>query len=280
EILLVKVFPDSSFTSYLNNLTDKRLKNQYIDHIVAGLKYTISITNQEVDKVKNFFFLKSNFETGGNLLYCLAEIMQVKKTSSGYYNFFEIPFAQYIKPDIDFRYYQMKSKNVNFVYRFYGGIGIPYGNSNALPFEKAFFGGGANDLRGWKMGTLGPGSYHNDTLTNSFDQTGDLQLQANFEFRFPIYKYFKSALFVDAGNVWLLHNLKDLPGGKFELNRFLSQIAIDAGIGIRADFDYCILRFDPAFPVRVPYYSNNMHWYINKIQLKDIIWNFGIGYPF
>ena len=104
------------------------------------------------------------------------------------------------------------------------------------------------------MGTLGPGRYHNDTASNSFDQTGELQLQLNLEYRFPVYKYLRSAFFMDMGNIWLLHNTPDLPGGMFQLKYFIPDIAIDMGIGIRADFDYFTVRLDPAVPIRVPYY--------------------------
>jgi outer membrane protein assembly factor BamA len=278
EVSMVKIFPDSFFTAYLDSLTDKRLKNQYTDHLVAGLRYTLTYNGQDVNKVKDFFYIRSNFETGGNLIYAFNETFKSHKTDS-YYTVFGVPYSQFVRPDMDFRFYHFFSKISSLVTRFYGGIGIPYGNSTSLPFEKAFFAGGANDIRGWKMGTLGPGRYHNDS-TSTYDQTGDMQLQVNIEYRFPVYKQFRSALFMDIGNVWLLHNSADLPGGKFEWNYFIPDLAIDVGIGLRADFDYFIVRFDPAVPVRIPYYMENNHWYAGKLNLSDIIWNFGIGYPF
>jgi outer membrane protein assembly factor BamA len=166
------------------------------------------------------------------------------------------------------------------VYRFYAGIGIAYGNSIALPFEKAFFAGGANDLRGWKMGYLGPGSYHNDTLAANYSQFGDMQLEANIEYRFPIYKVVKGSFFLDIGNVWLLKPSVDLPGGAITLSSFLPDIAMSAGLGIRLDFNFFMIRLDPAIPIRVPWYPEGTRWYFNKMQLRDIVWNFGIGYPF
>jgi outer membrane protein assembly factor BamA len=280
EITLVKIFPDSTFTAYLNSLTDKRLKNQYTDHLVAGLKYTLIYNGQDVNNVKDFFYLRSSFETGGNLVYGINELFKSPKSTAGYYTLFNIPYAQFVRPDIDLRFYHLFSKTNSLVTRFYAGFGIPYGNSISIPFEKAFFAGGANDLRGWKMGSLGPGRYHNDTIGNSYDQTGDMQLQLNLEFRFPVYKYFRSAFFVDLGNVWLLHDTPDLPGGKIDPKYFIPDIAIDIGFGIRADFDYFIVRLDPAVPIRVPYYLQNNHWYVGKLGISDIIWNFGIGYPF
>jgi hypothetical protein len=280
EIAMVKIFPDSLFTATLNEKHDKRLANQYTDHIVAGLKLSMIYNGQDVNKVRDFFYLRTNLETGGNSIYFINELTKSQRSSTGYYTLFNIQYAQFVRPDLDLRFYHYFTKTATLVSRFYAGFGVPYGNSSSLPFEKAFFAGGANDIRGWKMGTLGPGRYHNDTIGNSFDQTGDMQLQLNLEYRFPVYKYFRSAFFMDMGNVWLLHDTPDLPGGKIELKYFIPDIAIDVGIGIRADFDYFIVRLDPAIPVRSPYYSGNNHWYIGKLSISDIIWNFGIGYPF
>ncbi|MGE5424848.1 MAG: BamA/TamA family outer membrane protein [Syntrophothermus sp.] len=278
ELSFVKIYPDSAFSAKLEETSDKRLKNQYTDHMVAGLRWTITFRNQDITRLKDFTFIRSNIETGGNLLYVADKILGAKKQPNGSYNVFGIPYAQYIRPDFDFRYYHLISSFNSLVGRFYGGIGIPYGNSTTLPFEKAFFAGGANDLRGWKMGTLGPGSYNNDSVATNFDQTGDLQLQVNFEYRFPVYSFIRSAVFLDAGNIWLLNNNPEYPGGKFQFNTFYKQIAVDMGLGLRADFDFFIFRLDPAVPVIVPWSANQ--WYVNKLQLKDIIWNFGIGYPF
>ena len=135
-------------------------------------------------------------------------------------------------------------------------------------------------MRGYKMYTLGPGTYHNDSVTGTYSQIGDIQLEANVEFRFSIYKFLKGALFIDAGNIWLLQDNPQLPGGVFNFSTFVPQVAIDFGIGIRLDFDFFIFRLDPAIPIRVPWYSENNRWYFDKMQFKDIVWNFGIGYPF
>jgi len=279
EISFVKVFPDSAFNAWLNSLTDESLINQYTDHMVAGLRYTITYNSQDRSKVGDFFYIRSNFQTGGNLFYAYNSLIGGTKTN-GSYTAMGVPYSQFIRPDLDFRYYNMLSNKKVFVSRFYGGIGIPYGNSTSLPFEKAFFAGGANDIRGWMMGTLGPGSYFNDTVSNTYNQIGDIQLQANFEYRFPVYEIFKGAVFLDMGNIWLLQPSPDFPGGEFNFDTFIPQIAIDAGIGIRLDFDFFVVRLDPAIPIRVPHYPKNDRWYFNKIQLGDVIWNFAIGYPF
>jgi outer membrane protein assembly factor BamA len=193
---------------------------------------------------------------------------------------FGLPYAQYVRPDLDFRYYFIYPNHFSLVCRFYGGIGIPYGNSTLLPFEKAFFSGGANGMRGWKMYSLGPGTYKNTNPNATFNQIGDIQLEANVEYRFPVYEWIRGAFFIDAGNIWLLKDSKDLPGGKFTFPGFLTQIGVDAGIGIRADFDFFIFRFDPSIRVYDPSYPKGDRWYLGKMQLGDILWNFGIGYPF
>lgn len=280
EITLVKIYPDSLFVAYINSQQDKRLKNQYTDHLVAGLRYSFTFSNQNVATLRNFVYLRANFETGGNLLYLIDKAVGAPVNNDGYYTLFDIQYSQYVRPDADFRLYNLISRKTSLVWRLYAGIGIPYGNSTDLPFEKAFFAGGANGMRGWKMGYLGPGSYHNDTLSGNFNQLGDIQLETNLEYRFPIYKMLKGSVFVDAGNIWLLKESADLPGGKFYLNEFWKQIAIDFGLGIRLDFDFFIFRFDPAVPIRVPWYPENECWNFNKIKFRDIVWNFGIGYPF
>ncbi len=280
EIALVKVFPDSVFAALLEQTTDMRLKNQYTNHLVAGLRYTLTYNNQDVAIKKDFIYIRTNFETGGNLIYAFNSIFKSHKNENGNYTLFNLPYSQYVRPDLDFRYYDLLGKDFSLVYRFYGGIGIPYGNSNSLPFEKAFYAGGANGMRGFKMYSLGPGSYHNDTVSGTFNQIGDMQFEANIEYRFPVYKFIKGALFVDAGNIWILHDSPDLPGGVFKFNTFLREVALDFGLGIRLDFNFFIFRLDPAIRLRVPWYPDNDRWYFDKMQLKDIVWNFGIGYPF
>jgi len=281
EISLVKIFKDAYFDSVIESEQDARLKNQYTDHMVAGLKYTFTFSNQKFTKVKDFIYIRANFETGGNMIYLFNKLFKTPRDSGFSYTLFGLPYSQYVRPDVDFRYYNVLGKKYSMVYRIYTGIGIPYGNSTLLPFEKAFFSGGANGMRGWRMYSLGPGTYSNTTgSSNSFNQIGDMQLEANIEYRFPVYNWIRGALFVDAGNIWLLKDSPDLPGGKFTFPEFFGQIAMDAGIGIRLDFDFFIFRLDPAIPIRVPSYPSNDRWNFNKLQLTDIIWNFGIGYPF
>jgi outer membrane protein assembly factor BamA len=279
ELSFVKVFPDSAFMAWLNTLTDKRLINQYTNHLVAGMRYTFTFNSQDRTKLKDFFYIRANFQTGGNLIYGINSIFGGSKQGSSY-TLLDVPYAQFVRPDLDFRYYWQLSKASQVVFRFYGGIGIPYGNSNSLPYEKAFFAGGSNDIRGWKMGNLGPGVYYNDTVTGTYSQIGDIQLQGNIEYRFPISGFFKGAVFTDFGNIWLLKPSADFPGGTFYFNTFLNQIAVDIGVGLRLDFDFFLFRLDPSIPFYAPYYPKNERFYVPKLTIGDVIWNFGIGYPF
>lgn len=280
ELLFVNVDPSPEFTRQLDSLQDQRLKNQYVSHVVAGLRYTFNFSSQQVNRDKNFLYIRSNLETGGNLLYGINYFFGGSKNGEGNYTILNSPYAQYVKPDFDVRYYWRMIHDQSLVTRFYGGIGIPYGNSSSLPFEKAFMAGGSNDMRGWRMGYLGPGTFRNDSSTANFSQIGDIQLQANLEYRFPISGFLKGAVFTDIGNIWLLRESPDLPGGKFDFSTFYKQFAIDLGIGIRLDFDFFIFRLDPAVPIRMPSYAQNNGWYFRQLQLKNIMWNFGIGYPF
>lgn len=280
EISLVKMFPQPEFANYIDTVSDARLRNQYTDHMVAGLRYTFTFNNQQVSKVKDFIYIRANFETGGNLIYGIQKLFNASKNDKGYYTLFDLPYSQYVRPTVDARYYNVFRNQHSLVYRFFAGVGVPYGNSVDLPFEKAFFAGGSNGMRGWKMYTLGPGSYKSPSDQITFTQIGDIQLEANIEYRFPVYDWIRGAVFVDAGNIWLLKDSESLPGGKFEFPGFLDVIGIDAGIGIRLDFDFFVVRLDPAIPIRVPSYPTGDRWYFSKMQLGDIIWNFGIGYPF
>lgn len=279
EINSVSIFPDSAFLVRLKTLNDPRLTNQYTDHFIMAAKYTYIFNNQRRNEVKNFTFLRWNLETSGNVLNLASEIFDKQKNENGEYAVWNIPFAQYVRTDLDFRYYFALREEHTVVYRNLFGIGIPYGNSKVLPFEKGFYAGGSNDMRGWNYRSLGPGSFR-DTSGIYFEKMGDLILEANLEYRFPIYSWFKGAIFTDIGNIWLLSLSENYPGGKFDATRFLSEFAVDAGLGLRFDFSFFVFRIDGAAPLKNPAYPAGDRWRIRELQLKDMVWNFGIGYPF
>jgi outer membrane protein assembly factor BamA len=213
------------------------------------------------------------------MLYLISSNALYKPDPGDSYKLFNIRYAQYVKGDADFRYYQVFDDNNTLVYRLMAGIGVPFGNIDVLPFIKSYYGGGANGIRAWSIYSLGPGSYQ-DSLDVRFDRYGDIKLEANLEYRFGVYKFWKAALFVDAGNVWFFKENPQFPGGGFNLNQFHKDIAIGAGLGMRLDFDFFILRVDAAFPVRNPAADKGLKWVNSFPGIRDWNINLGIGYPF
>lgn len=276
ELSTVKVYPTDSFQATLDKETNERIKNQYTDHLIAGLKYSFIFNSQDVNKLKDFVYIRANLESSGFLLKGIQTLIKAKETD-GYNTLFKIRYAQYVRADVDFRFYKILNTDTRLVFRNMLGIGFPYGNSQDLPFEKGFFAGGANGMRGWNIRSLGPGSSVTDDII--IDRIGDLKLEFNLEYRFPIYRFFKGALFVDAGNVWRINN-DVIQGGEFKFNRFLKEIAMDAGFGLRFDFRFFVFRIDGAFRLRDPARAEADRWVINSLKLNKIVWNFGIGYPF
>jgi len=275
----INVFDSTEFYKVIYGGHDLRLIEQYTDHIIFGMLYKFIYSTQQFKKPVNFIFLELDGESSGNILYAFTGLAGTHKNPEDKYIVLGIPFAQYLKGTSDFRYYNyLNEKNV-IIYRGYVGLGWPYGNSRALPFERAFYGGGANDMRGYTYLLLGPGSYHNDTIKNIY-RMGDIKLMGNVEYRFPIYKFIHGALFTDAGNIWLAHESETFPGGVFQFDTFLRQVAIDVGIGLRLDFDFFIFRVDVASPFHDPARKPGERWLFTNGNVWNLVWNFAIGYPF
>jgi len=278
NINFVSVSPSLEFQHILNNETNQRLKEQYSDHMIVGIKYSVIYNNQKPHHIGNFNYLRLNFESSGNLLNGINKIIGSQRTLGGYYNILGIRYSQYVRISSDYRHYiHFDQDGTALVLRSLLGLAIPYGNSNDIPYEKGFYAGGANGMRGWRFRTLGPGSFQTQ---DAFERIGDIQLEGNMEFRFPVYQFIKSALFIDAGNIWNYHQTDTYPGGHFQWNSFASEIAIDAGMGIRLDFSYFIFRLDAAVPLRNPAYPMTERWRFQHLSWRDVVGNFGIGYPF
>jgi outer membrane protein assembly factor BamA len=195
------------------------------------------------------------------------------------------------KFDIDVRkYFNSIEQTSSIATRLIAGLGVPYGNSATMPYVKQFFIGGTNSVRAFSPRGLGPGSYKTpDSLASKtfIDQAGDIKLEVSTEYRFPIASILKGALFVDAGNIWLLREDPDRPGGTFSGKTFLNDLAVGTGVGLRLDLSFFILRFDLAFPLRVPSLPVNDRWVLQKINFGDPLWrknnlvfNIAIGYPY
>lgn len=245
------------------------LRQSFEQKFIAGLTYSFTY-NGLVDQSKNgAFYFDLNFDIAGNTLGLFG-----KENEEGSKTFLGLKYAQYAKLDMDIRYHlKLDSKGQTLIARLFGGVGLPYGNSKALPFVKQYFSGGPYSIRAFKIRGLGPGTYEpEDPDSSYFDQAGDIRLEANLEYRFPIMQYLKGAVFADAGNVWLTEKNEALPGGKFSSD-FINQLGVGAGIGLRIDVQGFVIRFDLASPLKTP----NTPW---KFEYDSPVFNFAIGYPF
>ncbi|TZG00060.1 BamA/TamA family outer membrane protein (plasmid) [Chryseobacterium panacisoli] len=252
--------------------------------LIFGPTYSFTYTNTMLPKTNTVYY-KGTLDLAGNIT-GLVTGADVKKDKEK--KIFGIPFSQYVKIENDFRFYHKFTEKSSLATRFIGGIAYPYGNSEYIPFSKQFFSGGSNSIRAFRARTLGPGSFDPRTIDKGayFDQSGDVKLELNAEYRANLYKFLNAAVFVDAGNIWLLHDDSTRPGAKFSKD-FLNEIAVGAGVGLRLDFSILILRLDLAMPLRVPYYEKGDRWAFDKINFGDSSWrkdnlvlNIAIGYPF
>ncbi|NLN72723.1 MAG: BamA/TamA family outer membrane protein [Bacteroidales bacterium] len=276
DINTVKIYPDSSFLAVLSQY-NRRIREQYSDHLVFATKYSFVFSNQVSEEQNKYSFFRINLESVGNILNLYNTIAKSEKNDFDQYLLFKIPYANYLLTDIDYRKYIKITDKSLFAFRTAFGVGIPLLNSWSIPFEKSFFLGGANSLRGWRMRTIGPGSYKSD---NNFERSGDLKLELSSEIRFPIWSYFNGAIFADAGNVWLMRENPTVPNGHIEANRFYKEIAFDAGMGLRLDFSFFIVRFDAAVALHHPGYDLGERWKVKEMTFRDVLVNFAIGYPF
>ncbi len=193
-----------------------------------------------------------------------------------------VDFAQYLKADIDFRSYIILYEDISLILRGFAGVGFAYGNSNAMPFEKQYFSGGANSVRAWQVKGLGPGSYDDPEESTYPNQTGDVKLEANMEYRFKLFWKLEAALFMDVGNIWSLSAVDDREGAGFKFNRFYKELAVGTGVGARAVFSFLIFRFDLGIPLRNPFPIEGSNWLPRNsgISGRDLTYNIAIGYPF
>ena len=269
----------STFKSnYLDDTTYRNaiLKYNYEDLFIVktGINVSYNTNNQA---------FRTNIEVGGNVLNAISHITKANKNSDGQYTLFKIAYAQYVKGDFDYTHLlQLDVKN-QLALHFGLGIAYPYGNSNILPFEKRYFSGGANSVRGWNVRELGPGKFRgSDGKIDFINQTGDMKLDMNVELRTALFWKFNGAFFIDAGNIWTLKNYKDQPGGQFKFDTFLKQLAVAYGLGLRVNFDYFIVRLDCGMKAINPAYTtSNEHYPIANPNLgRDLSVHFAVGLPF
>ncbi len=279
ELNLVKLLESTSqFREQINQTP--YLKESYEEHTIAVTNYSVIYNNQSIQQTKDFIFIRYNIEPAGNFLTGVYHLFNVSK-QEGAYQLFGNPYSQYIKSDIDFRYYHIINESDKLVYRFFAGAGFPYNNSLVMPFEKKYFSGGANSVRAWQVRSLGPGSFEEEEFYPFPNNLGDIKLEANIEYRFDLFWVIEGALFLDMGNIWAINRSDDREGALFRFNNFYKDIAIGGGIGTRFDFSFFVFRIDFGLKTRYPDKKSN-RWIFkqDKIGSNDYNINIGIGYPF
>lgn len=264
--------------------TSNYLINSYKDVLIAGGSYSYIYSDQTIKKSRDYWFVRLNVEAAGNLLRALMKVTGGKlytDSLSSHYNLLGQPFAQFVRSDIDIRYNRIINNVSSLVYRTFVGVGMPYLNSSAMPFEKQYFEGGANGIRGWQVRSLGPGSYLPISATY-INQTGDIKIEANLEYRFKLFWILEGATFIDAGNIWAIKNDRDRPGAQFRFNKFYDDVAIGTGFGMRFDLKFVILRTDLGLKLRDPKYTGNSRWIFSRefTARNDLALVIAIGYPF
>ena len=262
------------------------LKASYEDHFILDWSYTgtFSTLNPRFPN-RSYLQLALRAETAGNVLYGLAKAASLPQNEFGQYMLWRIPFAQYAKGDINFTYHGIITPEHHLVGHIGLGVAVPYLNASVLPFEKRYFGGGSNSVRGWQARTLGPGTFRGNGNTMVYDlQVGDIKLDMNIEYRFKVLSFLELAAFLDAGNIWTIRDYESQPGGVFLFNEFYKQIAWSYGVGIRFDLSIFIFRVDFGVKLHDPSrIAEGKQWRTapNGLGWKDdMTFHFAIGYPF
>ncbi len=265
-------------TDYLENATSRNaiLRYNYENLFIMKFGLGYSYNNGR-------YAIKAYAETAGNLLNLSSHVLGASRNDLGVYQLFNIAFAQYAKADFEYTKNWKIDYNNTLVFHFGLGVAYPYGNSTILPFEKRYFSGGANSVRGWNVRGLGPGRYvERDGNINFINQTGDMKIDLNIEYRTHLFWKFNGALFVDAGNIWTLREYPEQKGGMFRFDHFVKDMAVSYGMGLRFNFDYFILRFDFGMKAVNPVYTTKKEHYpiINPKLSRDLTFHFAVGLPF
>lgn len=282
EINTVKMLKTSSqFESELDKFSQSnlRLKYQYEDHFILDWAYNFIYNDQKTGSNVGFNHFRLGVETAGNLLYGIAVAAGAHKNETGQYQIFNLAFSQYARMEADYKHHFVFGKDVALVFRTMLGIGFSYANSKTLPYEKSFYAGGSNSLRAWPLYQVGPGSYTNEGNSN-LERLGDIVWVVNLEQRFPIVAGLKGAVFLDAGNIWLMKKNSEFEGGEFKFNKFYKDMTLGTGIGLRYDFGFFLIRVDMGIPLHDPAKAASNRWVVKDLKGKDLLFNFGIGYPF
>ena len=265
------------------------IRKSFNEQFIIGASYNF-IINKLSPVNSHRYYMNIGVDPSGNLIHLLSKLSKTYRDNPEKpVTIWGNPISQFFRIRTDLRYYIKTGKESILATRFYAGVGLPYGNSEVMPYVKQFYTGGTNSLRAFRARSLGPGSYApTDDIENVLvDQTGEIKLETNLEYRFPIAGFLKGAVFTDLGNVWLVNEDTLRLGGQFHFDTFTDQIAAGLGVGLRIDLNLLVLRFDWAFPVRKPWLPEGERWVFDEINLFDkqwrknnFLWNISIGYPF
>lgn len=264
---------------FFSSLQNEYLRQSYLTQAIVGLSGSYTYNNQNKHIGGNATLLRINFESAGNLLNLLERGFS-HKTEGGYYNILGVRYSQYVRGDVSLSRKIVLGERSAIAGRIFAGVGVPYGNSTALPFDRLFYVGGSNSMRGWAPRTLGPGNTPYEETPYPV-QMGDMRLEANLELRFPIWGMFHGATFLDLGNVWYLgiDKSKVPEEGIFKWDKFYKQLGLNSGLGLRVDIKFVILRLDWGIQLHNPNDPAGKRW-IHDFKWKNTALNFGVGYPF
>lgn len=286
------VFLPRSTINFLDEVAggNPLLRYSYEDHFIMRMGYSVFLTNKvsndllgsNTNKITHnkIWTFRAKAEVAGNLLYAISNIIHQHK-SDGAYKIFGTQYSQYAKAEADYMIAKHFSRRTSLAFRIGAGVAVPYGNSSMVPFEKRFYAGGANSVRGWGVRTLGPGRYDaRNTVTNFINQCGDIRLDMNLECRVKLFWVLEGAAFIDAGNIWTIRNYENQPGGLFKFNSFYKELAWAYGIGLRLDFTYFLIRFDLGMKAYNPAMNQESWPLLHPNWHRDATFHFSVGYPF
>ncbi|RFM36151.1 translocation and assembly module lipoprotein TamL [Chitinophaga silvisoli] len=273
------------------------LKRSFEPAFIGGENVTYIYSNNDLLHKRHNSYFRANIEESGAWLNGINSLMSTAfGTKNDLESLTNMEIANFIKIEADYRHYWNLTPHTTLATRIYGGVGIPYSKSDVMPYIRQFTAGGPNSIRAWRLRTLGPGTFKDTSATaNTFpDQTGDMKLEGNIEYRFDLLRLFngsvnlKGATFLDMGNIWMMKKDTLRAGSEFRLSKLYHDLAIGTGAGLRLDFSFFLIRLDWGVPVKVPYFTGNKDgWYLSEWDLgssswrrNNIIWNVAIGYPF
>ena len=276
------VFLQNIDEDFKNSLPVTTALYNYSDQFIVSTGYTYTFNNYDpLERGQNTSSFRLALESAGNIMYAMSNIFGAKKDGKGKYNLFGINYSQFLKGDVDFaRSLTVDTRNA-FAFHIGMGAAYPYGNTNEIPFERRYYAGGANNVRGWSVRSLGPGSMRKNSATSFVYQVGDIRLDANVEYRSKLFWKFELAFYMDAGNIWTIHKYDYQPNGNFDITRFYQEIAFSYGLGLRLDFEYFLVRLDTGLKAYDPQEAGARRWAITHPNFHhNFAWHFAVGYPF